>query len=377
MKIDSIIATPVRVPVKRVGQFTRARRTHAERTIVQIICNDGFVGIGETRGLDAARIINHRFAASIVGRSVQEFQGIRASCLPNVPDFGYPEQLVDLNAFAAIDMALWDLAGKRAGLPVYELLGGAVRDAAPYVAYEYTVDPEEGGSLKDVPRKMAEKALHAIKETGATFFEFKVGVYSVDCDIDTVREVRHRLGSGIELGVDSNMSYSYDDASRFLDGVKECRLANVEEPVSSLANMNALAARYTANVSSHCTSPDMLMNYPHVSGAVGDPHAEGGLLAIRDLSNRFVALGRRYWFRSVWELGISWSAMIHMVMAFPALERPMQALFNHVTDDLIIEDDLAMSNGKCIASQRPGLGVTLDEGALSRYSVAATNKEAA
>ncbi|MDH3694100.1 MAG: hypothetical protein OER96_05970 [Gammaproteobacteria bacterium] len=49
MKIRSMSATAVRIPVARVGAFSSARRTHAERTIVQIVDADGIVGVGETR----------------------------------------------------------------------------------------------------------------------------------------------------------------------------------------------------------------------------------------------------------------------------------------------------------------------------------------
>lgn len=112
MAIHSITATAVRVPVKKVDAFSRARRTHAERTIVQITGTDGVVGLGETRGLSAATIINDRFAPMLIGQSLVDLQPLRDLCLPRIPDFGYPEHLVDLNAFAALDMAWWDLTGR-------------------------------------------------------------------------------------------------------------------------------------------------------------------------------------------------------------------------------------------------------------------------
>ena len=62
--------------------------------------------------------------------------------------------------------------------------------------------------------------------------------------------------------------------------------------------------------------------------------------------------------------------MVHMGAAFALLERPMQALFNHLSDDLILEPDLAMTGGAVVPPERPGLGVTLDEEALERFRVA-------
>ena len=111
MEIRSVEAHAVKVPTKRVGQFTRARRTHAMRTIVIVETTDGTIGVGETRGLEAARIIREGFAPLVTGACADDIAQVRACCVPALVNYGYPEQLVDLNAFAAIDMALWDIKG--------------------------------------------------------------------------------------------------------------------------------------------------------------------------------------------------------------------------------------------------------------------------
>jgi len=109
--------------------------------------------------------------------------------------------------------------------------------------------------------------------------------------------------------------------------------------------------------------------HPGIKGAVGDPHARGGLTEGRDPSNHLTAINTRYWFRSVWKLGIFWVAMCHMVVAFPLHECPMQALFNHIPDDLILEGDLAMVNGVIVLSESPGLGVTLDTESIAKFAI--------
>ena len=367
MMIKSIEPVAVRVPTKRVGQFTRARRTHAMRTIVIIETTDGTIGVGETRGLEAARIIRERFAPLVTGTPARDIAQVRARCVPALVDYGYPEQLVDLNAFAAIDMALWDIKGKRCGLPVYKLLGGAVRTGAEFVAYEYTIDPEEGHAEKEVPQLMADRAQMAIEETGCRYFEFKIGVYSVACDIATIHAVRDRLGPDVEIGVDANMALDFDAAYRLISGVVDANVSNFEEPVATLAEMDRLANTFGVRVSSHCTNLDSLLHYPGVSGVVGEPHAAGGLVPMAASIARTVACNRRFWFRSVWELGISWAAMCHMGVAVPGLERPSQSLFNLIEDDLILEQTWDVVDGMVIPPDVPGLGVTLDQEALLAY----------
>ncbi|MCP4875699.1 MAG: hypothetical protein GY896_09535 [Gammaproteobacteria bacterium] len=75
MKIESITAIPVVVPLTYAGHFKRARKTHAVRTIVQVTSSDGIVGIGETRGTDAAAIIRDRlgreFALPVSSHCIQ------------------------------------------------------------------------------------------------------------------------------------------------------------------------------------------------------------------------------------------------------------------------------------------------------------------
>lgn len=60
---------------------------------------------------------------------------------------------------------------------------------------------------------------------------------------------------------------------------------------------------------------------------------------------------------------------VHMSIEFPALTRPMQALFNHSGDDLIIENDFAMISGAIQVPERPSLGVTLDWEAVEQFRV--------
>ena len=117
VKIAEIRATPVRVPVTRTGAFSRARRTHVSRTIVEVETTNGLVGLGETRGEWSAPIINDRFAGPMTGGGI----GIESAleiCLPERFDYGFPELLLDGTAFAGIELALWDLAGKIQGVPM-------------------------------------------------------------------------------------------------------------------------------------------------------------------------------------------------------------------------------------------------------------------
>lgn len=367
MKIAALRPYAVRVPVKKVGHFSQARRTHIERTIVEVETEDGLVGLGETRTAGAADIIRRHFAPALIGQEIDDLAALRRRCLPPHLDFGYPEILLQWNAYAAVDIALWDLLGKRTGQPLHALLGGACRDQARYVSYEYAVDPQDGVSESEVPRLLAENVARSVAEQGTSYVEFKVGVYSVDCDIATFRAVRERLGPSIEIGVDANMAWDMETARRFIIGVADARLDNLEEPVPELAGMAALSREHGVPVSTHCFLLDAIRAHPEIRGIVVEPHALGGILPMRRFVAEATALGRRVWFRSVWELGISWAAMCHMGLAFEQLSRPSQSLYNWIGDDLIEGDAWRVREGGVTPPAKPGLGVELDRAAVEKY----------
>src|SRR5262249_38556244 len=153
-------------------------RSHLTRTIVEVTTEGGLTGIGETRGAPAAATINQRFAPALAGCSATDRHAARARCLPARIDWGLaPEQRLDLMAFSAVEIALWDLLGKACGLPVYALLGGAARERAPFVAYLYGAGLGPGRSEADIPGLIADLAVRRIAETGSTLLELKVGIH--------------------------------------------------------------------------------------------------------------------------------------------------------------------------------------------------------
>ncbi|MDP6787918.1 MAG: mandelate racemase/muconate lactonizing enzyme family protein [Rhodospirillales bacterium] len=370
MKIKSVRATPVHVPVTRIAAFSKLKLTHVKSTIVEVETASGVVGLGEARGDWGARIINQCFADAIVGLPADDRRAVRDACLAKAPfDYGYPEYLPERSAFAAIEEALWDIAGKEAGVPLYRLLGGAVRERAPFVAYAYAVDPDEGRSDAEIARVMADIAASSVNKTGASMFEFKVGLHSPACEIGVVRAVREALGPDVDISVDANMGFSVEQARRFLAGVADQRLANIEEPVAGLGAIERLRAEFGVPVSTHCVDLDALGRYRGIDSVVSDPQLMGGIGEVIELAIGVRALNKRFWLRARWELGIAWAVMCHLGMARPELNRPSQALIDWVEDDLILGDTWLVTNGGVRPPDAPGLGVELDRAAMKRYAV--------
>ena len=370
MKITAIRATAVHVPMTRIAAYSKRIMEHMAATVVEMETDAGISGVGECRGDWCAAIINEKFAPQLLGMAVEDRRAMTDLCLAKEPyDYGYPEYPVERNAFAGIDIALWDIRGKVASQPLYNLLGGAVRERAPFVAYAYAVDPREGKSETEVARSMAEIAAENVAKTGAAMFEFKVGLHSPACEIGVVKAVREAVGPNVDIAVDANMGFNVEQARQFLAGVAEMHLANIEEPVAGLARIARLRDEFGVPVSTHCTDLDALAAHPAIDGVVSDPSLLGGVGPLISHMDKVTTLGKRYWLRARWELGISWAVMCHLGMACAELDRPAQALIDWIEDDLILGDMWLVTKGGVRPPDAPGLGVELDRAALKRYAV--------
>lgn len=371
MKITAIKATAVRVPVTRIAAYAKRTMDHMAATVVEVETDAGISGIGESRGQWCAAIINEAFAPKLVGMAVDDRRAMTDLCLAKQPfDYGYPEFNCERNAFAGIEIALWDILGKEVNRPLYSLLGGAVRERAPFVAYAYAVDPREEMPDAEVARTMAEIAAANVARTGAAMFEFKVGLRTPTCESGTVRAVREAVGPDVDIAVDANMGFTVEQARQFLAGVVDARLANFEEPVAGLGRSARLRAEFGVPVSTHCIDLDALAAHPHLDSVVSDPSLLGGIAPTISFIDEVTALGKRFWLRARWELGIGWAVMCHLGMACPELDRPAQALIDWIEDDLVLGDTWLVTGGGVRPPDKPGLGVELDRAALKRYAVA-------
>src|SRR4051795_11451432 len=94
---------------------------------VEIETDEGLVGLGESfRGAQAVEAVLHETIAPwLVGRDSRRIEAVSRHLM--TPYLGFQSTSAEVRAASAIDLALWDLAGKRHGIPVHEALGGAMR----------------------------------------------------------------------------------------------------------------------------------------------------------------------------------------------------------------------------------------------------------
>ena len=124
---------------------------------------------------------------------------------------------------SAIDIGLWDIRAKVAGLPLFKLLGG-YRDRVPtYVAGGYYVP---GKNLDGLAEEMVEYV-----EMGAKAVKMKVGAVPINEDVARVKAARDAVGPDVKLLLDANCAYRYYEAIQFAKRVEEFDIFWFEEPV--------------------------------------------------------------------------------------------------------------------------------------------------
>lgn len=374
MKITAIETIPIRVPVNPQRAIRGARGTHSVSPflLVKIHTDKGITGLGEvscTRGWSgedqagAARAVGESFAPVLEGEDPTEIERLSHLLAGALPEYYFTK--------AALEMALWDILGKYAGLPVYRLLGGPVRD---FVPTKFSVSGVE-------PSLAAEIADWAVRQ-GFQKMKVKVGI-DPEQDVARVGAVRQAVGPNVTLGVDANGGWSLETSLRTIDRLMEYQIAFVEQPVprqdlASLAQIRreieipvivdeSVYTLQDAMAVVRADAADVLSVYVGKGGGIGPARK---IAAVAEAAGLTCTVGSNL------ELGVASAAMIHLAMATPGIgaeQFPCDILTPFFYDDDLLAEPLPITAGRAHPPERPGLGVELDEVKVNRYRV--TNDE--
>jgi L-alanine-DL-glutamate epimerase-like enolase superfamily enzyme len=266
-------------------------------------------------------------------------------------------------AMAAVEMALWDIVGKHAGLPISQLFGGTVRAAAPF--YWYITVPDRS------PEAAADQAAEGVKLGFKTMY-LKYG-FDIENDAAIARAVRERVGPRIAIRVDANEAWSAFEAVRALQLLEDIDLEFVEQPIDmhDLEGLAYLRTRTRTRIGANQSAwlahnvPDILARRS-ADAIVTDPHQLGGLSTFRDVAALCEIAGIPLIKHSFGDLGITTAATLHVLgmMHEPVLAH--QTHLNILQHDLLVEP-LVFHDGAIDVPTAPGIGVELDRDALAYY----------
>jgi L-alanine-DL-glutamate epimerase-like enolase superfamily enzyme len=270
-------------------------------------------------------------------------------------------------AKAAIDMALYDIVGKALGTPVYNLLGGRVRVAAP-LSMSIMVAPIE---------EMVTQAQAAIGR-GFAGVKVKVGT-DPSHDSESLAAIRKRLGPKAVIRVDANMGWhSTRQALTQLEALAPFNIHSVEQPLPAdrIEDLAWLRQRspMPIMVDESVWGPDDAARVIRAGAAdiINVYVSEAG--GLRNAARIFAmaeAAGIACTIGSMPELGIGTAAEMHLAVAMPELLGPSDVCGVLYNTETLIEETLPIENGRAGAPDRPALGVTLDRARMHALQEAA------
>jgi muconate cycloisomerase len=371
LKITRLETIPINVPLKPEFAIRSGRggaHTSSPFLLVRVHTDEGFIGAGEASctprwsGEDqvtGAHLIHSYLEPLLVGENPLEVERLTESFRLAFAGNYFTK--------AAVEMALWDIAGKAAGKPVWQLLGGKVRETVPT---KWSVSGVE-------PAKAAEIARWAVGQ-GFKVMKVKVGI-EPEADLARVKTVREAIGPEVKLGVDANGGWSPEQAADVIKRIREHGIYFVEQPlppedITLMADFRqtiglpviADESVYTlqdAKVLALLRAADVFSVYVGKAGGIGPA---------RKIANFAAGAGLRCTIGSNLELGVGSAAMVHLGLAtkgIAAEEFPCDIIGPFYYEDDIVREPLPISGGQASANERPGLGLELDEEKVAKYRV--------
>ena len=224
MKITDVRCTVVAVPRPGGG-------AHRNWIFIHVDTDEGLQGVGE------ATTEYHELAikAHVESELRPRLLGLDPTDIERVWQLGYREfwwrrGVVHTSAMSGIDQALWDIAGKAAGLPVFKLLGGKVRER---VRCYIRSGPEfHGVALEDAARRAREMGFDAFKHGFGTVTRPFDALRQAEVAVAELRRLREVLGDDTALMIDAAGMFDPPAAQRLVEGLEPLALLFVEEPTN-------------------------------------------------------------------------------------------------------------------------------------------------
>ena len=228
MKIVKFNATAIKVPLPRPVKGSTYQYTHVQAVTLEVETDEGITGCSYIAdAFDHAgamvQLIQGPISDHLVGEdplaTARCWEKLRVVCR-TVHRRGRDD---GLHAQGLVDMALWDIVGKVAKLPLSKLWGGYCESRPVIAIGGYYVDGKK-------PEAYAHDA-HELVERGFAGIKLKVGGLSIEEDVRRVKAVREAGGESFLLAVDSNQAWSVSEAVEFAQRTADYDLLWMEEPV--------------------------------------------------------------------------------------------------------------------------------------------------
>jgi L-alanine-DL-glutamate epimerase-like enolase superfamily enzyme len=350
----------LRVPFADGGSGTGlmpSRWTHLDMALVRLETEDGVVGWGDGFAYACRRAtvaaLEDMVLPLVVGERIEDIQAFNRHLQQRLHLHG--RYGITMFAISAVDIALWDIAARQAGVSLAEHLGGRRRDSLDaYASLVRYGDPA-------LVRSFAEKAV------GEGYQAVKLH----EIALPAIEAGRAGVGERVRLATDINCNWSAADAAELMPAMKDLGLYWVEEPLfppDDADALNALQRRFGVAIASGenaCTAVEFARTLPKITFAQPSVTKVGGVsefLRICDLAD---GAGKTLMPHAPY-FGPGYWATVQLTAARPAcglLE------FLYIEPEAFVDPAIPLpGNGKVQVPARPGLGFDPDPALLQRYA---------
>lgn len=341
--------------------------------IVTLQTDEGITGLGEMSDLDCYRMhlpdleaLRLAICQVMTGTDPSRQAELHGRLQAVMPSYlrsaaAYPPFTLASQLAAALDLACYDAAAKRLGVPACDLLGGRTRDR---LEMAYPVFPAR--SQDDVPGVLAGVA--GLVDEGITMFRYYAGV-DPDADEAVLDGIRRAHGDGVQLkGLDFQGRLYWKDALNLYRRLAQYGVGMLESVswAEDLEGMAEVRRRCDVDISEHVSSYAQAMRLIR-AGAVdvfNVTHNSAGLWGASRLLAIAEAAGLKCLLGTTQELAIGTAAVAHLGASAAALQLPGDAVGPLLYLDDVVRDGVRYEGTTLRVPSRPGLGVTLDPDAL-------------
>lgn len=365
MRIATVEVVHVRAALSTPAGPAGVFNHHRESLLLKLTGDDGTVGWGETYALPGTAEVLTRLAGTLVGARVDR-------AWPRPP--GLDEVGASL-AIGAVDIAWHDLLGRRLGVPVHALLGGARRDRVPVYASGFLY--RQGAAVEDV---WPDEAAQALRQ-GFRRLKLRIGAGDPDRELAALASLRDGLPRDVMLMVDAWGAYPVTTALKVGRRLADLDVAWFEEPThSSLDGLGGRLGVPVAGGEMGRTTEEFRYLLERGVLDIVQPDAAicGGLGAVAFVA-RLAALYGVACVPHTWNGAVMAAATLHVLAALPAATRtgdrggapPLEydTSENPFMRDVLVNPPTIV-DGHMAVPDGPGLGVEIDEAALRRFAVA-------
>jgi L-rhamnonate dehydratase len=366
MKVAKVEAKCLSVPIK--FPFTEKPRNEG-MLMVHVETDEGIVGSGISRDTErfaVRELINREVGPFLIGKDPMETEKIWTDARWEIGSSYMARGGAIGRAVGAVDQALWDIKGKYLNQPIYRLLGGASPDSVgAYTTWGFNVYTKE---------ELVEFAVKAVREQGHDPIKYQAVAadrgQNIAEDVDRLQAVREAVGDEVRIIVDCNGKFDFHHARELLHRIEPIGITCVDHPVyiRDIRMMVELRRCTSIPLAARAAGENQWSNRDLIaSGAVDIMHAnvlDGGgytecvkVAHMAELFHLPLATGGGWYLQNgqlIAGVPNGWLTEFHVLR-----ERIYEVVY---------VDPLIARNGRLPLSEKPGMGLELNEAAIAEYT---------